>query len=42
MLLGIKSEEQVLLEFMEVFEAQGGGVKGDGVITQEEFNHYYG
>lgn len=25
---------QVLTEFMGVFEAEGGGVKGDGVVTQ--------
>lgn len=28
---------QVLSEFMSVFEAQGGGEKGDGVVTLEEF-----
>ncbi len=28
---------QVLAEFMGTFEAQGGGDKGDGIITFDEF-----
>eukprot|EP00197_Chlamydomonas_leiostraca_P013814 CAMPEP_0202866474 /NCGR_PEP_ID=MMETSP1391-20130828/7641_1 /ASSEMBLY_ACC=CAM_ASM_000867 /TAXON_ID=1034604 /ORGANISM="Chlamydomonas leiostraca, Strain SAG 11-49" /LENGTH=422 /DNA_ID=CAMNT_0049546423 /DNA_START=98 /DNA_END=1367 /DNA_ORIENTATION=+ len=40
-ILKIKTEEEVLAEFMSVFEAQGGGAKGDGVITLEEFKKYY-
>ncbi len=28
---------QVLAEFMSTFEAQGGGDKGDGIITVDEF-----
>lgn len=41
-ILGVKQPEAVFLEFMETFEAYGGGEKGDGVITEEEFERYYG
>ncbi|KAG2433561.1 hypothetical protein HYH02_012678 [Chlamydomonas schloesseri] len=38
---GIKTPRQVLLEFLSVFEEQGGGVKGDGQVDFEEFKAYY-
>ncbi len=40
-LLGIKTETQVVEDFMSTFEAKGGGTKGDGIITLSEFEHYY-
>eukprot|EP00798_Chlamydomonas_sp_ICE-L_P014627 gene14627-20661_t len=44
----IKDPKEVLLEFLgpmeflETFEAHGGGVAGDGIVTFEEFCNYYG
>eukprot|EP00301_Raphidiophrys_heterophryoidea_P021022 c5570_g1_i1.p1 GENE.c5570_g1_i1~~c5570_g1_i1.p1 ORF type:complete len:315 (-),score=105.14 c5570_g1_i1:160-1062(-) len=37
---GRKTEEQVLREFMDTFEG-GGGEKGDGKITRQEWLDYY-
>jgi Ca2+-binding EF-hand superfamily protein len=35
-----KTEDQVLLEFMGVFEGEG-GEKGDGIVTRREWMDYY-
>jgi Ca2+-binding EF-hand superfamily protein len=37
---GTKTEEQVLSEFMQTFEGDG-GEKGDGMITRQEWMDYY-
>jgi hypothetical protein len=38
---GTKPSRAVLLEFLAVFEAAGGGTVGDGQVTLEEFQKYY-
>jgi Ca2+-binding EF-hand superfamily protein len=39
---GVKTQRQILNEMMELYEAQGGGVKGDGIVSLDEFSKYYG
>ena len=41
MLVPLAGAHQVLLEFLGVFEAAGGGIQGDGVVDFEEFKAYY-
>eukprot|EP00003_Mantamonas_plastica_P031793 TRINITY_DN839_c0_g1_i2.p1 TRINITY_DN839_c0_g1~~TRINITY_DN839_c0_g1_i2.p1 ORF type:complete len:334 (-),score=137.09 TRINITY_DN839_c0_g1_i2:402-1403(-) len=38
---GYKTEDEVLSEFLNNFDAKGGGVAGDGSVTREEFDEYY-
>ncbi|KAG1679787.1 hypothetical protein FOA52_012698 [Chlamydomonas sp. UWO 241] len=37
-----KGMVDLAFKFMETFEAYGGGTRGDGIITADEFDRYYG